>query len=772
MKLKRINQKFNTSLQDICKNLNGSLEELIQAYDREDSGWGCFVFSKEGIREYTFVNGDEENSECMDPEYGISYFIVRSEGAATKLVEFGIAQNGKTQNAEGPYMYKLDDRGDFIAYYHYGKYSGTDMAKWLEQVNASRINGESPTYTDPDGTKCWIFNGKFHREDGPAIEHADGSKVWYFNGKRHRVDGPAREWADGSKVWLLNGKLHRVDGPAVEWANGTKQWWLNDKQFTQEEWKAEVSKLNLKVKKLTADETVPPNFTGIAEWADGTKQWYLDGKRHRVDGPAIEWANGSKAWWLNGKIHRVDGPAREWADGRKQWFLNGKLHRVDGPAWEGADGAKEWWLNGKQFTQEEWKAEVSKLNLKVKKLTVDETVPPNFTGIAEWPDGSKQWYMDGKLHRVDGPARVWPNGTKQWYFNGELHREDGPAWERADGSKTWCFNGKLHREDGPAWEGFEGRKEWWLNGKQFTQEEWKAEVSKLNLKVKKLTADETVPPNFTGIAEWPDGRKEWWLNGKLHRVDGPAIEYADGSKQWLLNGKLHRVDGPAVEWANGTKQWWLNDKQFTQEEWKAEVSKRSKNCAPLTAAVASATIVGSVPTEQNCQTRVEKMSKAETIKTIVMSDGKMVAQRVAVEKIAKVLQGLIVEGITRNSKGKNKTVVKTQLGEFFNTDQGRAAIKFLVGCLAPFVKSHVPEKYHGVIDEIATEARVQGETTAMLNIIDMVQPMIAMLSSTVMDSLQTFVAADEKVRVELDPSTIPVEHQEVVFAAPTKAATA
>ena len=262
------------------------------------------------------------------------------------------------------------------------------------------------------------------------------------------------------------------------------------------------------------------------------------------------------------------------------------------------------------------------------------------------------------------------------------------------------------------------------------------------------------------------------MNGKIHRVDGPAREWADGRKQWFLNGKLHREDGPAWEGADGAKEWWLNGKEFTQEEWKAEVSKRSKNCAPLTAAVASATIVGSVPTEQNCQTRVEKMSKAETIKTIVMSDGKMVAQRVAVEKIAKVLQGLIVEGITRNSKGKNKTVVKTQLGEFFNTDQGRAAIKFLVGCLAPFVKSHVPEKYHGVIDEIATEARVQGETTAMLNIIDMVQPMIAMLSSTVMDSLQTFVAADEKVRVELDPSTIPVEHQEVVFAAPTKAATA
>jgi hypothetical protein len=604
MKLKRINQKFNTSLQDICKNLNSSLEELIQVYNTEASGWGCFVFNKEGVQEYTFVNGDEENSECMDPEYGISYFMVRSEGAATKLVEVGISQNGKTQNAEGPYRYKLDDRGDFIAYYHYGKYSGTDMAKWLEQVNASRTNGESPTYTDSDGSKAWFVDGKLHREDGPAWEGADGSKAWFVDGKRHRVDGPAIEFANGSKVWYFNGELHNANGPAIEYANGSKQWFLN-------------------------------------------------GKRHRVDGPAVEHADGEKVWYLDGKLHRVDGPAKERADGSKEWYLDGELHNANGPAIEHADGSKQWWLNGKQFTQEEWKAEVSKLNLKVKKLTADETVPPNFTGIAEWADG-----------------------TKEWYVNGKLHRADGPAIEYADGSKSWWLNGKRHREDGPAWEGFDGRKEWWLNGKQ-----------------------------------------------------------------------------------------------FTQEKWKAEVSKRSNNCAPLTAAVASATIVGSVPTEQNCQTRVEKMSKAETIKTIVMSDGKMVAQRVAVEKIAKVLQGLIVEGITRNSKGKNKTVVKTQLGEFFNTDQGRAAIKFLVGCLAPFVKSHVPEKYHGVIDEIATEARVQGETTAMLNIIDMVQPMIAMLSSTVMDSLQPFVAADEKVRVELDPSTIPVEHQEVVFAAPTKAAT-
>ena len=36
-----------------------------------------------------------------------------------------------------------------------------------------------------DGTKRWYFNGKLHREDGPAYEEANGSKEWYLNGKEY-----------------------------------------------------------------------------------------------------------------------------------------------------------------------------------------------------------------------------------------------------------------------------------------------------------------------------------------------------------------------------------------------------------------------------------------------------------------------------------------------------------------------------------------------------------------------------------------------------------
>ena len=58
------------------------------------------------------------------------------------------------------------------------------------------------------------------------------------------------------------------------------------------------------------------------------------------------------------------------------------------------------------------------------------------------PNGTKKWYLNGELHREDGPAVEWSDGTKSWYLNGERHREDGPAVERPDGTNLWCINGK------------------------------------------------------------------------------------------------------------------------------------------------------------------------------------------------------------------------------------------------------------------------------------------------------------------------------------------
>ena len=53
--------------------------------------------------------------------------------------------------------------------------------------------------------------------------------------------------------------------------------------------------------------------------------------------------------------------------------------------------------------------------------------------VKVYDDGTKEWYINGKLHREDGPAIEWANGDRYWYLNGKLHREDGTAIEYDDG---------------------------------------------------------------------------------------------------------------------------------------------------------------------------------------------------------------------------------------------------------------------------------------------------------------------------------------------------
>ena len=87
-----------------------------------------------------------------------------------------------------------------------------------------------------------------------------------------------------------------------------------------------------------------------------------------------------------------------------------------------------------------------------------------------YPNGDKWWYLNGDLHREDGPALEYASGTKEWYLNGKRHREDGPAIEWTSGAKEWWLNGDLHREDGPAIEYANGYKVWYLNSEEVNPE--------------------------------------------------------------------------------------------------------------------------------------------------------------------------------------------------------------------------------------------------------------------------------------------------------------
>ena len=81
------------------------------------------------------------------------------------------------------------------------------------------------------------------------------------------------------------------------------------------------------------------------------------------------------------------------------------------------------------------------------------------------------FYVDGNLHREDGPAAEYPSGIKKWYLNGDLHRDGGPAIEHV-GGRFWYWHGVKHREDGPAIEWSDGTKEWFVYDTKLTEEEF------------------------------------------------------------------------------------------------------------------------------------------------------------------------------------------------------------------------------------------------------------------------------------------------------------
>jgi len=54
--------------------------------------------------------------------------------------------------------------------------------------------------------------------------------------------------------------------------------------------------------------------------------------------------------------------------------------------------------------------------------------------------GTKEWFIDGKRHRKDGPAVIWADGDKIWFLNDRRHRLDGPAVEYND-MIVWCLLG-------------------------------------------------------------------------------------------------------------------------------------------------------------------------------------------------------------------------------------------------------------------------------------------------------------------------------------------
>ena len=65
--------------------------------------------------------------------------------------------------------------------------------------------------------------------------------------------------------------------------------------------------------------------------------------------------------------------------------------------------------------------------------------------------GDIYYYLNGRIHRTDGPAIDRANGSKEYWINGKRHRVGKPAVTIIEVNRCrYYINGELHRIDGPA----------------------------------------------------------------------------------------------------------------------------------------------------------------------------------------------------------------------------------------------------------------------------------------------------------------------------------
>lgn len=138
--------------------------------------------------------------------------------------------------------------------------------------------------------------------------------------------------------------------------------------------------------------------------------YYRHGQLHNTAGPAVVLSNEAgevtaETYYREGLKHREDGPAHlEICDNLRFeiWYRHGKLHHPNGePAFIKAD---------------------------------EEGIPL-----------LREYYLDGQLHRIGGPAIIGRN-FEEWYRLGRRHSLVGPSIIKR-GFRAWHIDGKEFFEE-------------------------------------------------------------------------------------------------------------------------------------------------------------------------------------------------------------------------------------------------------------------------------------------------------------------------------------
>lgn len=232
------------------------------------------------------------------------------------------------------------------------------------------------------------------------------------------------QFSNGTKCWYKDGKFHREDGPAMLFKNKQRQseYYINGVFQKYGDFPAKKKKKTRQENTLANSIGYPDKyFTGVFEW-DGRKEWHKDGNFHREDGPAYIGKDGYKEWWLDGKCI--------WRS-RNNWDLTNAtiLFKATHQKYPSLELLIFQTFDGIIKTQvlipgmEEFIKFPKKTSIDYFRADSSKYLPLDYTGTIFHNDNKISKLKNGKFHCETGPAVVRNSSGfsfSEWWLDGNL----------------------------------------------------------------------------------------------------------------------------------------------------------------------------------------------------------------------------------------------------------------------------------------------------------------------------------------------------------------
>jgi hypothetical protein len=196
----------------------------------------------------------------------------------------------------------------------------------------------------------------------------------------------------------------------------------------------------------------------------------------------------------NSKLYMVDSANLTYSQdmfGSIQAHYNGELvHCETGPAIITETGAELYYIDGRALSKAEF----------TDRLKIEPVIIQLPGGVVRRLWRKKDTNLN---HRTDGPAIETSDGSfTAWMVNGRLHRVGGPASIVFDGEnheECYYYNGKLHNADGPAKINHKTkRSSYYLNGRKISKRDFFLK-QKARAKMKEIVAQRVAYSTYAGV---------------------------------------------------------------------------------------------------------------------------------------------------------------------------------------------------------------------------------------------------------------------------------